>query len=139
MTGRLLAKAMAAALRQIKKGRNAPKAGRQSMKRLARSGDATSSIEAMGRIQSFEPIARKYQVSYHTERDRGTKPPTITIYFKSKQADAMTTAFSEYTKKTLNRAADKPSVLAQLRKFKELTKNTVIDRVKNKDRGGHAL
>lgn len=140
LTGRLLAKAMAAALRQMKKAHNAPKVGQQSIKRMNRTvGGETSNIEVAGRIQSFESIARKHQISYHVEKDIGTNPPKWTIYFKSKQADAMTAAFSEYSKKMVGRTAAKPSLLAQLNKFKELVKNATVDRVKNKDRGGHEL
>lgn len=131
---------MAAALRQMKKAHNAPKVGRQSMKRLNRTiGGDTSNIEIAGRIKSFEPYARKHQVSYYFEKDIGTHPPKWTVYFKSKQADAIMGAFSEYSKKVLNRAKSKPSLLGQLNKFKEIARNTVVDRVKNKDRGGHEL
>jgi len=140
LTGRMLAKLMAAALRQMKKAHNAPHTGRQSIKRLNRTvGGDTSNIEVAGRIQSFERYARKHQVSYHVEKDIGTNPPKWTVYFKSKQADALTAAFSEYSKKTLSKTAAKPSLLAQLNKFKELVKNATVDRVKNKDRGGHEL
>lgn len=140
LTGRLLAKAMAAALRQIKKAHNAPKVGRQSIKRMNRTiGGDTSNLEVAGRIQSFERYARKHQISYHVEKDIGTNPPKWTVYFKAKQADAIMSAFSEYSKNVLNRAKSKPSLLGQLNKFKEIAKNAVVDRVKNKDRGGHEL
>lgn len=131
---------MSAALRQMKKAHAAPKVGKQSIKRLNRSiGGETSNIEVMGRIQSFERIARKHQISYHVERDIGTEPPKWTVYFKAKQADALTAAFSDYTKKTLAKSTGKPSVLAALSRMKELAKNQITDRVKNKERGGHEL
>lgn len=140
LTGRLLAKAMAAALRQMQKAHNSPKVGRQSIKRLNRTlGGDTSNIEVAGRIQSFERYARKHQISYHVEKDLGTNPPKWTVYFKAKQADAIMGAFSEYSKNVSNRAASKPSLLSQLNKFKELAKNVVVDRVKNKNQGGHEL
>lgn len=131
---------MAAALRQMKKANNAPKVGRQSIKRMNRTiGGDTSNIEVAGRIQSFERYARKHQISYHVEKDMGTNPPKWTVYFKAKQADAIMGAFSEYSKNVLNKTASKPSLLAQLNKFKQIAKNAVVDRVKNKDRGGHEL
>lgn len=142
LTGRTLAKLMSAALRQMKKARDAPKPGNQSIKRLNRTiGGDTANLEVMGRIQSFEQIAKKHQVSYHVVKDISTDPPKWTVYFKAKQEKDMTAAFSEYAKKTLTKTADKakPSVLGMLQKMKELAKNQVTDRVKNKDRGGHEL
>ena len=57
ITGRLLAKAMAAMLRQIRKSRNTP--GRQSFKQLSKGG-ALQNIEiADNNIKAFEPVARK--------------------------------------------------------------------------------
>lgn len=140
LTGKMLAKAMAAALRQMKKARNAPKVGNQSIKRLNRTvSGGTDNIEVMGRIKSFEQIARKHQVSYHVEKDIGTDPPKWTVFFKTRQEKDMTTAFSEYAKKMLGKERSKPSVLGTLQKMKELAKNQVTDRVKNRDRGGHEL
>ena len=54
------------------------------------------------------------------------------VYFKANQADALTAAFKEYTKKDLTRST-RPSLLIQLHKFKELAKSLGRDRVKNKD------
>lgn len=131
---------MAAALRKMQKAHNAPKVGRQSLKKLNRTnaGD-TSNIEVKGRIKSFERIAKKHQISYKVERDNSTKPPKWTVYFKARQEDAMMAAFSEYTSKKLNISKDKPSVLNTLRKMKELSKKQVNDRVKNRNKGGHEL
>ena len=88
-----------------------------------------------GRIRSFERYARKHQVRYHIEKEVGTNPPKWTVYFKANQADALTAAFKEYTQKDLARA-QRPSLLAQLHKFKELAQALGRDRVKNKEHGG---
>ena len=138
LTGRVLKQAMAAALRKIEKNRTTPKVGRNSMKRLAgRSGDSTS-IEVGGRIKDFERIAKKYEIRYHIEKESDTTPPKWTIYFKANQADALTAAFKEYTRRDIARSS-KPSLLEQLRKNVEHVKNAVIDRVKNKEHGGPEL
>lgn len=137
LTGRVLAKAIAAALRQMEKNRGKPKIGRQSMRRLSRDGKGTDTIEVMGRIQSFERIARKNKISYHTEKDISTDPPTFTVYFKPAQKGDLTKAFKEYTALMLGKRDRKPSILKQLGQFKELLKGQVADRVRNKDHGGH--
>ena len=67
--------------------------------------------------------------------DVGSKPPRWTVYFKANQADALTEAFKAYTNKDLTRRK-RPSLVAQLRKFKELVKTLGKDRVRNKEHGG---
>ena len=137
LTGRLLAKAMNAALRKMKQARDAPPCGKQTLKQLAKQNAGLSNIEITDQnIKSFESYARKYGIDFALKRDATVTPPKWMVFFKARDADAMTAAFSEFSAKTLKRSAAKPSVLAQLNRFKELVKNTVIDRVKNKDRGG---
>jgi len=139
MTGRLLAKAMAAALKKMKKSRDAPVIGKQSMKKLTRTyGGSTDNIEIMGRIGSFERIARKHQVSYHIEQERGVSPPKYTVYFNGKQNGNVTAAFKEYTALMLKTKEKKPSLLARLEKAKERAKQ-MSPPVKHRDRGGHQL
>ncbi len=138
LTGRLMAKAMQAALRQMKKSRNTPKVGEQSMKRLARIGGDIDDMEIQGRISSFESIARKHQISYHIEHEKGSKPPKCTVYFASRQNGAVTAAFKEYTAMMVNVEKDKPSLLGRLEKFKDVVK-TMAAPVKNRSRGGHEL
>ena len=58
-----------------------------------------------------------------------------TVYFKANQADALTAAFKEFTRKDLTRST-RPSLLSQLHKFKELAQALGRDRVKNKEHGG---
>lgn len=76
-----------------------------------------------------------YAVRYHIEKEVGVDPPRWTVYFKANQADALTAAFKEYTKKDLSRES-RPSMLAKLHKFKELAQALGKDRVKNKEHGG---
>lgn len=137
LSGRVLAKAMAAALRQIKKQHNKPKAGHQSIKRLNRTGGSGDmpSIEVKGRIKSFEAIARRNEVGYHIETDKSTNPPTHTVYFKANKTEAITAAFTEYTRKMLGRRNDKPSVLNTLHQLQKTIKNKTVDRVRNKEMG----
>ena len=138
ITGRLLKAAIAAALRKMEQERNTPKVGRNSMKRLAGRDGGSNTIEVNERIRSFERCARKHKVRYHIEKEPGVIPPKWTVYFKANQADALTAAFKEYTRKNLARE-NRPSLLAQLRKFNELVQTMGRDRVRNKEHGGPEL
>ena len=135
LSGRVLKAAIAAALRKMEQERNTPKVGRNTMKRLAGRDGGMNTIEVSGRIRSFERYARKHQVRYHIEKEVGVDPPRWTVYFKANQADTLTAAFKEYTKKDLSRES-RPSMLAKLHKFKELAQALGKDRVKNKEHGG---
>ena len=135
LTGRVLKAAIAAVLQKMEQERNTPKVGRNSMKRLTARDPGANTIEVTGRIRSFERYARKPQVRYHIEKEVGTDPPKWTVYFKANQADALTAAFKEYTRKDLART-QRPSLLSQLHKFKELAQALGRDRVKNKEHGG---
>lgn len=135
LSGRVLKSAITAALQKMEQERNTPKVGNNSMKRLAGRDGGANTIEVTGRIRSFERIARKHQVRYHIEKDAGTDPPRWTVYFKANQADALTAAFKEYTQKDLART-QRPSLLSQLHKFRELAQALGRDRVKNKEHGG---
>ena len=135
LSGRVLKAAIAAALRKMEQERNTPKVGRNTMKRLAGRDGGMNTIEVSGRIRSFERYARKHQVRYHIEKEVGVDPPRWTVYFKANQADALTAAFKEYTKKDLSRES-RPSMLAKLHKFKELAQALGKDRVKTKEHGG---
>ena len=135
LSGRVLKAAIAAALRKMEQERNTSKVGRNTMKRLAGLDGGTNTIEVSGRIRSFERYARKHQVRYHIEKETGGTPPRWTVYFKANQADALTAAFKEYTKKDLSRES-RPSMLAKLHKFRELAQALGKDRVKNKEHGG---
>ena len=123
LTARGLAKAMTAALRQMEKSRNSPKKGNQSFKRLDRTirGD-TADIEVVGRIKSFERFARKHNVSYHVEKNKGTDPPKWTVYFKAPQGRNMTGAFREYSAHVLAKSR-RPSVREAMRNFRDLIQN----------------
>lgn len=117
LSGRVLRAAIAAVLQKMEQERTMPRVGRNSMKRLTYKDPGANTIEVSGRIRSFERYARKHQVRYHIEKELGTDPPKWTVYFKANQADALTAAFKEYTKKDLTRST-RPSLLTQLHMIK---------------------
>ena len=110
--------------------------GKQTVKQLIGQNQGVSNIEINDpSIRDFERIARKYGVDYAVKKDRSASPPKYLIFFKARDADALTAAFSEYTQKKVKKAdrSERPSVLAKLAQFKELLKNTVVDRSRRKE------
>ena len=110
--------------------------GKQTVKQLIGQNQGVSNIEINdSSIKDFERIARKYGVDYAVKKDRSASPPKYLIFFKARDADALTAAFSEYTQKKVKKAdrSERPSVLAKLAQFKELLKNTVVDRSRRKE------
>ena len=110
--------------------------GKQTVKQLIGQNQGVSNIEINDpSIRDFERIARKYGVDYAVKKDRSASPPKYLIFFKARDADALTAAFSEYTQKKVKKAdrSERPSVLAKLAEFKELLKNTVVDRSRRKE------
>ena len=62
--------------------------------------------------------------------------PKYLVFFKGRDADALTAAFREYTAKEVRRASqDKPSVLEQLRALKAKVLSLTPDKARNKDKG----
>ena len=110
--------------------------GKQTVKQLIGQNQGVSNIEINDpSIRNFERIARKYGVDYAVKKDRSASPPKYLIFFKARDADALTAAFTEYTGKKVKKAekTERPSVLAKLAQFKELLKNTVVDRSRRKE------
>lgn len=137
LTVRVLRAAILKALAEIeKKSRDSPKIphGKQSVKDLAGQNQGLSNIEITDRnIKSFERVARKYGVDFAVKKDKSVTPPKYLVFFKGRDADAITSAFTEFTAKTMKKAS-RPSVLAQLKKFTEFVKNSITDRVKNREK-----
>lgn len=139
LTGRVLKEAIARYLIHRKeksaKARAGPVIphGKQTVKELVGQNAGVSNIEVTdSNIKSFDRVARKYGVDYAVKKDRSVSPPKYLVFFKARDADALTAAFTEFTTKTMDRAK-KPSALARLQDFKEKVKANVIDRVKNKE------
>ncbi len=122
--------------KQDKRATEVKPRGKQTVKQLIRQNQGVSNIEITDpSIKVFERIARKYGVDYAVKKDRRSSPPKYLIFFKGRDADALTAAFTEYTSKKIKKAqkAKRPSVLAKLSRFKELVKNTVAARTKKKE------
>ncbi len=108
--------------------------GKQSVKQLIGQNQGVSIIESNDpHIRDFEKIARKYGVDYAIKKVRDGDRPKYVIFFKARDADALTQAFTEYTRKSTEREK-KPSVLQKLRDIGAMVQNKVLQRSKTKQR-----
>jgi hypothetical protein len=139
MTGRALAALMQAALRKMKESRGKLKEGRQSLKDLSKGGSLSNVEVTNDNIKAFDPVARKYNISYSLKKDASVDPPRWLVFFRAKDADAMTAAFKEFSNKMVKRDKDKPSVRESMRDFREMLKNVFRDKTRHKHREGPEL
>ena len=104
--------------------------GKQSVKQLIGQNQGVSNIEITDdNIKSFERVAKKYGVDFAVQKVKGETPRYL-VYFKSRDADALTAAFKEYTARKVKQK--RPSVLAPLRDKKPMSKDKAADRVRKK-------
>ena len=138
LTAQTLQKALKLLLAQMKKQHDKNKIphGKQTLKQLARQDAGLSNIEITeGNIKDFESTAKKYGVDFALKKDSTENPPRYLVFFKSRDADALTAAFKEFSAKKLVRDK-KPSIRKFLSKLKEAaqSRNAQRDKVKNKDK-----
>jgi hypothetical protein len=139
LTAQTLAKLMLAALRKMRESNGKLYEGKQSIKDLAKGG-ALSSVEIKDEnIKAFDPVARKYNISYSLKKDASTDPPRWLAFFRAKDVDSMTAAFTEFTNKMVKREKDRPSTREEMRKSREAIKNAVRDKTRRKHREGPEL
>ena len=111
-TGRMLKAAVAKfmAYRRNHKAANVHPKGKQTVKQLTRQGQGVNTMEiADENLRQFERIARKYGVDYAVRRDKDAEPPRFLLFFKGRDADAITAA--------KERKSERPSVLQKLREL----------------------
>ena len=137
LTAEMLQKAIKAMLAQAKKQQEKQLHGKQTLKQLAKQNAGLSNIEITeGNIKAFEQTAKKYGIDFALKKDSTETPPRYLVFFKGRDADALTAAFREYTAKEVRRASqDKPSVLEQLRALKAKVLSLTPDKARNKDKG----
>nr|WP_304635103.1 PcfB family protein [uncultured Oscillibacter sp.] len=102
-TGKLTARALAWALRtagrKLQKEAHKTPHGRQSVRQLMKQGEATNSLPVEAPRQ-FDRVARRWNVDYAFYKNGDGK---YLLFFKSKQADAITACFGEYSRRVLDR------------------------------------
>ena len=136
LTAEMLQKAIKAMLAQAKKQQEKQLHGKQTLKQLAKQNAGLSNIEITeGNIKAFEQTAKKYGIDFALKKDSTETPPRYLVFFKGRDADALTAAFKEFSAKKLTQEK-KPSIRKLLSTLKEATqgKNAERAKVKNKDR-----
>ena len=141
LTGRVLKAAVAkflahqkAKIAEKKRAGPVKPTGKQTVKQLIGQNQGVSNIEITdSNIKSFERVARKYGVDFAVKKDRSVSPPKYLVFFKGRDADALTAAFREYTAKEV-RKRQKPSLIQHLHDI-QAAKDIIKPAVKHKDKG----
>ena len=91
--------------------------GKQSVKQLTRQGQGVNTMEIDDEnLRQFERIARKYGVDYAVRRDISADAPRFLVFFKGRDADAISAAFKEFIS-AKERKSERPSLLQKLREL----------------------
>lgn len=119
---------------QHKQNKDVVPHGKQTVKQLAAQNQGLTNIEITDKnIKDFDRVARKYGVDYAVKKDKTVSPPKYLVFFKAKDADALTAAFREYTAKSIKKK-DKEPIADKLKSIAETIKS-LPTKIKNKERG----
>ena len=135
LTAEMLQKVMKALLAKGKQQLGEQPHGKQTLKQLMKQNAGVSNIEITnGNIKAFESTAKKYGIDYALKKDTTEQPPRYLVFFKGRDADALTAAFKEFSAKKLTQER-KPSIRKALSAFRDAAKqrNASRQRVKNKE------
>ena len=115
--------------------------GKQTLKQLAGQNAGLANIEISDKnIKAFTHVAKKYHVDFALKKDTTAEQPRYLVFFKSRDADAITAAFQEFASRKMSRD-EKPSIRERLAQAWEQAAQKVehrtLDRekVKVKERG----
>ena len=115
--------------------------GKQTLKQLAGQNAGLANIEISDKnIKAFTHVAKKYHVDFALKKDTTAEHPRYLVFFKSRDADAITAAFQEFASRKMSRD-EKPSIRERLAQAREQAAQKVehrtLDRekVKVKERG----
>lgn len=108
--------------------------GKQMLKQLAGQNAGLANIEITDQnIKSFTHVAKKYHVDFALKKDTTAEQPRYLVFFKSRDADAITAAFQEFASRKMSRK-EKQTVREQLdhakAKAAEKTEQRTVDREK---------
>lgn len=94
--------------------------GKQSVKQLVGQNQGVSSMPiGDSGLKDFERIAKKCGVDFAVVKDKNPESAKYTVFFKARDADAITQILSEYAYKQMKNKTKKPSLLEKLKRFKE--------------------
>ena len=106
-------------LKHQKAGKSIEKpTGKQSVKQLLGQNQGATNVEIdKTGIKDFERLAKKYGVDFAVRKDKSVDPPRFIVFVRAKDADALDSICKEHQARAMTKGK-KPSVLAQLQKFK---------------------
>ena len=134
---RLTEQALQKAIQKFLEQKSKPAHGKQTMRQLMKQNAGVSNIEITdSNIKAFESTAKKYGIDFALKKDSTETPPRYLVFFKGRDADALTAAFKEFSAKKLTQE-QKPSIRKLIVSLKEKAAalNAQREKVKNKDRG----
>ena len=120
MSEQVFEKAAKKFLEEVQKSRR-PKIyrGKQTLKQLAGQNAGLANIEISDRnIKAFTHAAKKYHVDFALKKDTTAEQPRYLVFFKSRDADAITAAFQEFATRRMGRE-ERPSVRDRLAQARE--------------------
>ena len=138
MTEQVLEKALQKFLEAQKNKSQTIHRGKQTLKQLAGQNAGLSNIEISDKnIKAFTHVAKKYHVDFALKKDTTAEKPRYLVFFKSRDADAITAAFQEFTAGKLHRKPSIRKTLSQAKEQAQKTEHRQRDREKEivKERG----
>ena len=122
---RLAAKGLAYIKRKSREAalKNEKPDGRQTIQQLIGQNQGVTNIDiSQTDLKGFEKYARKYGVDYAITKDKSVFPPKYLVFFKARDADAMTAAFNAYPAEVLAKSK-RPSALNRLHELIDAVKS----------------
>lgn len=122
---RLAAKGLAYIKRKSREAalKNEKPDGKQTIQQLIGQNQGVTNIDiSQTDLKGFEKYARKYGVDYAITKDKSVFPPKYLVFFKARDADAMTAAFNAYSAEVLAKSK-RPSTLNKLHKLIDAVKS----------------
>ena len=108
--------------------------GKQTLKQLAGQNAGLANIEISDRnIKAFTHVAKKYHVDFALKKDTTAEQPRYLVFFKSRDADAITAAFQEFASRKMSRE-EKPSIRERLAQAKEQAAQKVEHRALDREK-----
>lgn len=108
--------------------------GKQTLKQLAGQNAGLANIEISDKnIKAFTHVAKKYHVDFALKKDTTAEQPRYLVFFKSRDADAITAAFQEFASRKMGRD-EKPSVRERLAQAREQAARKVEHRTLDREK-----
>lgn len=108
--------------------------GRQTLKQLAGQNAGLANIEISDKnIKAFTHVAKKYHVDFALKKDTTSEQPRYLVFFKSRDADAITAAFQEFASRKMSRD-EKPSIRERLAQAREQAAQKVEHRALDREK-----